>query len=37
MTSSWWVEPDKLIMCQELVDDERSFRSYVEPVVRMLA
>ncbi|WP_105032764.1 hypothetical protein [Arthrobacter ruber] len=34
---AWWVEPDKLIMCQELVDDERSFRSYVEPVVRMLA
>ncbi|MUK02642.1 hypothetical protein GM708_12320 [Vibrio cholerae] len=34
---AWWVEPDKLLMCQELFDDERSFRSYVEPVVRMLA
>ncbi|MHA7241155.1 hypothetical protein [Arthrobacter sp. TMS1-12-1] len=33
---AWWVEPDKLLMCQELFDDERSFRSYVEPVVRML-
>jgi hypothetical protein len=34
---AWWVEPDKLLMCQELFDDERSFRSYVEPVVRVLA
>jgi hypothetical protein len=34
---AWWVEPDKLLMCQELFDDERSFRSYVEPVIRMLA
>ncbi|MFC3299911.1 hypothetical protein FJV46_04225 [Arthrobacter agilis] len=34
---AWWVEPETLLMCQELFDDERSFRSYVEPVVRMLA
>jgi hypothetical protein len=34
---AWWVEPDKLLMCQDLFDDERSFRSYVEPVVKMLA
>lgn len=34
---AWWVEPNTLLMCQELFDDERSFRSYVEPVVRMLA
>lgn len=34
---AWWVEPNKLLMCQELFDDERSFRSYVEPVVRLLA
>ncbi|KQO03964.1 hypothetical protein ASF21_07070 [Arthrobacter sp. Leaf234] len=34
---AWWVEPDKLLMCQELFDDEQSFRSYVEPVIRMLA
>ncbi|MFJ6001226.1 hypothetical protein [Arthrobacter sp. NPDC092385] len=34
---AWWVEPDKLLMCQELFADEHSFRSYVEPVVRMLA
>lgn len=34
---AWWVEPDKLLMCQELFDDERSFRSYVEPVIKMLA
>ncbi|MDQ0735622.1 hypothetical protein [Arthrobacter agilis] len=34
---AWWVEPDKLLMCQDLFDDERSFRSYVEPVIRALA
>ncbi|WP_104179154.1 hypothetical protein [Arthrobacter sp. B0490] len=34
---AWWVEPDKLLMCQDLFDDERAFRSYVEPVIRMLA
>lgn len=34
---AWWVEPHTLLMCQELFDDERSFRSYVEPVVRTLA
>lgn len=34
---AWWVEPDKLILCQELFDDEGSFRSYVGPVVKMLA
>ena len=34
---AWWVEPDKLLMSQDLFDDERSFRSYVEPVIRVLA
>ncbi len=34
---AWWVEPDKLLMCQDLFDDEQAFRSYVEPVIRMLA
>lgn len=34
---AWWVEPGTLLMCQELFDDERSFRSFVEPVVKMLA
>lgn len=34
---AWWVEPDTLLMCQELFEDERSFRSYVDPVIRMLA
>lgn len=34
---AWWVEPNKLLMCQELFDDEQAFRSYVEPVVRTLA
>ncbi|WP_043440981.1 hypothetical protein [Arthrobacter sp. L77] len=34
---AWWVEPDKLLICQDLFDDERSFRSFVEPVIRVLA
>ena len=33
---AWWVEPDKLLMCQDLFDDEISFRSYAEPVIRAL-
>jgi hypothetical protein len=34
---AWWVEPGTLLMCQELFEDEHAFRSYVEPVIRMLA
>lgn len=34
---AWWVEPHTLLMCQELFDDEHAFRSYVEPIIRMLA
>ncbi|MBG6223805.1 hypothetical protein IWX63_000353 [Arthrobacter sp. CAN_A2] len=34
---AWWVEPDKLLTCQDLFDDEHSFRSYVEPIIRVLA
>ncbi|WP_104166039.1 hypothetical protein [Arthrobacter sp. SX1312] len=34
---AWWVEPGKLLMSQDLFDDERSFRSYVEPIIRVLA
>lgn len=33
---AWYVEPDKLLMSQELVDDEPMFRSFVQPVVEML-
>ena len=34
---AWWVEPHVLLLCQDLAVDEPRFRSYVEPVVRMLA
>lgn len=34
---AWWVEPDKLLICQDLFDDELAFRSYVEPIIRVLA
>jgi hypothetical protein len=34
---AWWVEPDRLLMCQDLCEDEGTLRSYVEPVIRMLA
>ncbi|WP_434993579.1 hypothetical protein [Arthrobacter sp. Ld5] len=34
---AWWVEPDTLLICQDLFDDEGSVRSYVEPIIRVLA
>ena len=34
---AWWVEPNRLLMCQDLCEDEGVLRSYVEPVIRMLA
>lgn len=34
---AWWVEPNTLLMCQELFEDEHAFRSYVDPVITMLA
>ena len=34
---AWWVEPDRLLMCQDLGADEGALRSYVEPVIKMLA
>ncbi|MCZ2403994.1 hypothetical protein IV498_12585 [Paenarthrobacter sp. Z7-10] len=33
---AWFVEPDQLIMSQHLLDDQETFRSYVQPVVEML-
>lgn len=34
---AWWVDPDRMLICSSLMDDEHAFRTYVEPVVRMLA
>lgn len=34
---AWFIEPSKLIMSEELQDDPQAFRSYVQPVVELLA
>lgn len=34
---AWYLEPDKIIMCQDLLSQPETFRSYVQPVVEMLA
>lgn len=36
-TRAWYVEPDKLILSEDLYDDEPTFRSYVQPVVEIIA
>lgn len=36
-TRAWYVEPDMLIMSEDLYDDEAVFRSYVQPVVEIIA
>lgn len=34
---AWFVEPDMLIMSEDLCEDEAAFRSYVQPVVEFIA
>lgn len=34
---AWFLEPDRMIMSQQLLSDPEVFRSYVQPVVEMLA
>lgn len=34
---AWYLEPDKIIMSQDLLSQSDVFRSYVQPVVEMLA
>lgn len=34
---AWFVEPDLLIVSEDLYDDEAAFRSYVQPVVEIIA
>ncbi len=36
-TRAWYVEPDRLILSEDLYDDEATFRSYVQPVVEIIA
>ncbi|WP_179389161.1 hypothetical protein [Psychromicrobium silvestre] len=33
---AWFMEPNRLVMSQSLLDDPEIFRSYVQPVVEML-
>ncbi|MGO4384197.1 hypothetical protein [Specibacter sp. RAF43] len=33
---AWFIEPDRLIMSQHLIDDQQNFLSYVQPVVELL-
>ncbi len=33
---AWFIEPDRLIMSQHLLDDQQNFLSYVQPVVELL-
>ena len=34
---AWYVEPDRLIVSEDLYDDDVTFRSFVQPVVEMIA
>ncbi|GAB3539439.1 hypothetical protein GCM10027403_27700 [Arthrobacter tecti] len=36
-TRAWFVEPDMLLVSEDLHDDETAFRSYVQPVVEFIA
>lgn len=33
---AWFVEPDRILMSQTLMDDETTFRSYVQPIVELV-
>jgi hypothetical protein len=33
---AWFVEPDRILMSQTLMDDEETFRSYVQPIVELM-
>jgi len=33
---AWFIEPDRLIMSNHLLDDQQNFASYVQPVVELL-
>ncbi|NKX53745.1 hypothetical protein [Arthrobacter mobilis] len=33
---AWYVEPDRVLLCQTLLDDEQDFRSYIQPIIELL-
>jgi hypothetical protein len=33
---AWFVEPDRVLISQSLMDDETAFRSYVQPIVELV-
>jgi hypothetical protein len=33
---AWFVEPDRVLLCQTLMDDEGAFRSYLQPIVELI-
>jgi len=33
---AWFIEPDRLIMSEHLIDDQQNFLSYVQPVIELL-
>jgi hypothetical protein len=33
---AWYVEPDRVLLCDTLLDDEQGFRSYIQPIIEML-
>jgi len=33
---AWFVEPDRILMSQTLMDDETTFRSFVQPIVELM-
>jgi hypothetical protein len=33
---AWYVEPDKVLLNQSLIDDEGAYRSFIQPIVELL-
>ncbi|MFD1211281.1 hypothetical protein ACFQ36_04415 [Arthrobacter sp. GCM10027362] len=33
---AWYVEPDRVLLSQTLLDDEQDFRSYIQPIIELL-
>jgi len=33
---AWYVEPDRVLLSQTLIDDEQDFRSYLQPIIELL-
>lgn len=33
---AWYVEPDRVLLCQTLLDDEQAYRSFIQPIIELL-